>query len=335
MKRLAAIVLLTTVICTGCNKGQATPVDKPGQVAKQNVEQSGEQNTETPEEQPAEKQEPQLPGAVIAMVDNHNKARPQSGLDKADIVYEIIAEGGITRYMALFYTQKAEKIGPIRSARYYFVQLARGYDSPFAHAGGNVDALQLIPQLKIKDLDEIYNSGGYFWREKSRKAPHNLYTSTDKLIQGAKSKGYKLIPLPQMPLAESWAGESHQDIKLDYGTKNSTYQVTWHYNGKKYERLINGKAHVMEDGTPITADNILVFAAPTREVVKEELQSEVDLIGKGELIYFIEGKKMKGSWEKASAPAAIVFQDEKGQTLKIKDGQTWIQVIPSFNKLTY
>ena len=128
------------------------------------------------------------------------------------------------------------------SARYYFVQLARGYDSPYAHAGGNNDALQLIAQLKMKDLDEIYNSGEYFYRDKSRKMPHNLYTSTDKLVEGAQKKGYKLIPL-ELPLGDSWSGEDHQDIKLDYGTRNFSYIVTWRYEDGKYHRLINDKAH--------------------------------------------------------------------------------------------
>lgn len=324
MKKIAALLCLLLLFGIGCTKKDPTPVEHEEPVPVQ----------ADPVELPPEKKDPELPGIVIAMIDNHNRARPQSGLDKADVVYEIIAEGGITRYMALFYSQRAEKVGPIRSARYYFVQLARGYDSPYAHAGGNNDALQLIAQLKMKDLDEIYNSGEYFYRDKSRKMPHNLYTSTDKLIEGAQKKGYKLIPL-ELPLGDSWSGEDHQDIKLDYGTRNFSYIVTWRYEDGKYHRLINDKAHVMQDGTPITAQNILVFAAPTKEVVKEELQSEVDLIGKGDLLYFIEGQLMEGKWEKASETSAIKYTDNKGQPLQLKDGKTWIQVLPSFKNLTY
>ncbi len=324
MKKIAALLCLLLLFGIGCTKKDPTPVEHEEPVPVQ----------ADPVELPPEKKDPELPGIVIAMIDNHNRARPQSGLDKADVVYEIIAEGGITRYMALFYSQRAEKVGPIRSARYYFVQLARGYDSPYAHAGGNNDALQLIAQLKMKDLDEIYNSGEYFYRDKSRKMPHNLYTSTGKLVEGAQKKGYKLIPL-ELPLGDSWSGEDHQDIKLDYGTRNFSYIVTWRYEDGKYHRLINDKAHVMQDGTPITAQNILVFAAPTKEVVKEELQSEVDLIGKGDLLYFIEGQLMEGKWEKASETSAIKYTDNKGQPLQLKDGKTWIQVLPSFKNLTY
>lgn len=328
MRKFVVLLSLLLLITSSCAKESIVPVD-----SEEPLQTQTELVSEPIEE--VEKKDPELPGTVIAMIDNHNRARPQSGLDKADIVYEIIAEGGITRYMALFYSQKADILGPIRSARYYFVQLARGYDSPFAHAGGNNDALQLIPELKIKDLDEIYNSGAYFWRDKSRKAPHNLYTSTDKLIEGAQKKGFKLIPLQTMPEGESWQGESHQDIKLDYSTKNSNYHVTWHYNGQVYERMINGKPHLMADGTVIIAKNVLVFTAPTKEVIKEEIQSEVDLIGKGDLLYFIDGQKMQGSWEKASASSPIKYTNDKGEPLTIKYGKTWIQVLPSFSNLSY
>lgn len=326
MRRIAALLCLIVVIGTGCSRGNAAPPTQQEPSANQ------PQNTTQVEQKEINKTK--LPGTVTVMIDNYYKARPQSGLDKADLVYEIIAEGGITRFLALFYSQEVEKIGPVRSARYYFVQLARGYNSPYAHAGGSTDGLQTIQKLKVKDLDEINNSGAYFWRDNTRKAPHNLYTSTEKLVAGAKSKGYALVPLQTMPLGTSWTGTSHRDLKLDYSTANSTYIVTWHYNGQEYERMINGEQHVMADKAPIKAQNILIFAAPTRDVVKQVLVSEVDIIGKGELLYFIGGQQLKGSWEKVSAEAPIHFKDEQGQLIKIKDGQTWIQVCPSLDKLT-
>lgn len=327
MKRLAVLLCILAIIGTGCSKGEPTPAS---QVPVATLPQK------PPQVEQAQIKEPQLPGVVITMIDNYYKARPQSGLDKADIVYEIIAEGGITRYMALFYSQKAEKIGPIRSARYYFVQLARGYNAPYVHAGGSVDGLETIQKLKIKDMDEISNSGASFWRDNSRKAPHNLYTSTDRIIAGAKQKGYTLVPLQTLALGTSFTGSSHKDLQLDYSTKNSSYKISWHYNGQEYERLIDGKAYATAEGVPIKAQNILVFAAPSKDVIKHKiLLSEVDIIGKGELIYFIQGQQMKGSWEKASPEAAIKFKDDQGQPLKVKAGQTWVQVLPSLDKLSY
>lgn len=327
MKKVFTAMLMIILLLTGCSKKQPIPQPPPG----------GETGQKPQEQQML--QEPAkaaLPGAILVMVDNHNKARPQNGVDKADLVYEILAEGGITRYLAMFYSEEAEIIGPVRSARYYFVQLAKGYNAPYAHAGGNLDALEIINKLKIKDLDEIYNSGEYFWRDSKRKMPHNLYTSTKQLIKGAKAKGYDLVPLQLPAIGSVWEGTPHQkDIRLDYSSGKYTYAVSWHYNGQEYIRSINDKPHTMADGAAIKAQNILVMAAKTREVIKEELESEIELIGKGELLYFVEGKVHKGTWEKASAESSIKFLEETGQPIKIKSGKTWVQVLPAMSKAAY
>jgi len=282
--------------------------------------------------------EPELPGALLVMCDNMYKARPQSGLDKADVVYEIIAESGITRFMALFYRQKVDEIGPIRSARSYFVKLAHGYNAPLAHAGGSAEALNLIATIKAKDLDEIYNSGGFFWRDKSRKMPHNLYSSTDKLLAGAKQRGYKMVPPELSPIGTAWDGEAFTGaITLDYSTGNYTYKVTWEYEpGKnRYARMINGEPHLMRDGTAIKADNVIVLVVKTTTRVENGVPlSDVQIVGSGEVRYYLNGQKMTGSWEKQAASAPIRFFDEDGNFMKLKEGNTWIQVLPSWSSLT-
>lgn len=282
--------------------------------------------------------EPELPGALLVMCDNMRNARPQSGLDKADVVYEIIAESGITRFMALFYRQKVDEIGPIRSARSYFVKLAHGYNAPLAHAGGSAEALNLIATIKAKDLDEIYNSGGYFWRDKSRKMPHNLYSSTDKLLAGAKNRGYKMVPPELSPVGTAWDGEAFTDaVTLDYSTGSYTYKVTWEYEQSKncYARMINGKPHLMKDGAAIEADNVIILVIKTTTRVEGGVPlSDVQIVGSGEACYFLNGQKMTGSWEKQAASAPIRFFDEKGNFMKLKEGNTWIQVIPSWRSLT-
>lgn len=270
------------------------------------------------------------------MVDNHHQAYPQSGLDRADMVFEIMAEGGITRYMALFYHRKAEKIGPVRSARYYFVQLASGFDSPLAHAGGNQDALDLIGKIKMKDLDEIYNSRDYFWRDNSRVMPHNLYTSTDKLVQGAKDRKLSLVAPLTLPAAVDFFGETHKnEITLDYSQSEYKAKVSWFYQNGIYERKLNGVSHVLLDGAAIKADNVIVLVAQTREVQKEEVESEIKLIGKGEARYFIDGKVSKGTWEKSAVSAPLKFLDEKGAAKTFKPGITWVQVVPGLTKVTF
>lgn len=332
MKRIIAVLCLAVLVLSGCGNSEPLPPVQPTSTPQVN----GENNPQPGENLP---KAPPLPGAVAVMVDNYRQARPQIGLDKADLVYEMMAEGGITRFMALLYSEGAEKIGPVRSARYYFVQLARGYDVPLAHAGGSTDSLKMIADLKIKDLDEIYNSGGYFWRDPGRKMPHNLYSSTDRLLEGAKAKGYALVPLPQFPTADGWEGETHPAGKaliLDYSTKDYSYLVSWLYNGQKYERKINQQPHLMEDGAAIEADNIIILKAQTKTVVKDNIPlSEIKITGEGETRYYIEGKVMKGTWKKEKAQTAIGFYDSTGQPMRLKEGKTWVQVIPDWSDLTY
>ena len=280
--------------------------------------------------------EPKLPGALLVMIDNLKPARPQSDLDKADLVYEIIAEAGITRYLTLFYYQEAEKIGPVRSTRGYFVQLAKGYDAPLAHAGGSQEALAMIPQIGVKDFDEIYNSGAYFWRDKTRKKPHNLYTSTDKLLQGAKSKGYELVTPFLQPGGTEWEGTPFTgEVAVDYSVKNYPYKVSWRYHENRYERSINGKPHVMEDNVLIAADNLLVMVTKITTYVKDGIPlSDVKVVGKGDLVCYINGQKLKGYWQKDAVSADMKLYDEQGDLLKLKRGTTWIQVVPSLEYVT-
>ncbi|MDD4047407.1 MAG: DUF3048 domain-containing protein [Clostridia bacterium] len=331
MKKYVGLVMVLMLILSGCGEKEVDESkEKPQTPQNLPIVEDG---TEQQLDKEAELVEPQLPGAVLVMVDNYVKARPQSGLDKADIVYEIIAESGITRYMALYYTNAVEKIGPIRSARYYFAQLAKGYNAPLAHAGGSEEALNLIAQIRLKDLDEIYNSGSYFWRDKSRSMPHNLYSSTDELIKGAKKRGYDLEVPFQQPVETVWEGTPYkEDIFLDYSVGKYKYKVKWHFNGGKYERMINDKPHQMIDGSKITADNVIVMVTKIGTYVKNDIPlSDVKIIGKGETEYFINGKNMKGYWEKESMNTPLKFYDNKEGLMKLKKGTTWVQVVSKRN----
>jgi len=319
---LAAILLLA-----GCGREKPSAPVAPPETPKL---QSEKQN---PPSSP-KISEPALPGALLVMVDNYHAARPQSGLDKADTVYEIMAEGGITRFMAVFYRRQAEKIGPVRSARYYFVQLAKGYDAPLAHAGGSEDALDMIAKLRIKDLDEIYNAGECFWRDANRKMPHNLYTSSGRLLEGAKARGYELKTPQALTAGNSWTGAIQQKLAVDYSNGGYKYRVSWEFNGSVYERKINGQPHVTADNVTLAADNVIVITAKTQTIIKDKtVLSEIAIIGGGEARFFIDGRMMKGSWVKKSAAAPVEFLDETGAPMKFKPGSVWVQVVPGWESL--
>lgn len=317
---LLIAILLFTSACSGKDKDKEEVLEE-------------EKIIDEIEEEPFVKE---FEGSFIVSVDNHIKAYPQSGLDKADMVIELMAEGGVTRFLAFFDSYHAEKIGPVRSARYYFAEIVKGYPSAFAHAGGNADALALIPHLKIMDLDEIYNSGAAFIRSKDRKAPHNLYTSTEMLLKQSTAKGFAIKDLDGLPLGEV-AKTDNQEVQsaliIDIPYTNTKYyyhSVTYTYEDEKYYRYVNGKKFETADGVRIAPDNLIIMAIPSRTVVKEEVQSEMNVIGQGKAEFLRDGQLYEGIWkkEKTNDPFTFYYQD---QPMNFKEGQTWIQVVPSLD----
>jgi hypothetical protein len=141
---------------------------------------------------------------IMVMVENSPAARPQSGLDQADIVYEILAEGDITRFAAVYQSRSPEKIGPVRSIRPYYVEIGDGLDAYIVHAGWSQEAMNLIASRGLDHFDEVYGDGKYYWRDSGRKMPHNLYTSIERIRKGIADKGFRTEwngPKPTFALA--------------------------------------------------------------------------------------------------------------------------------------
>ena len=134
--------------------------------------------------------------AVAVMINNHPAARPQSGLNKADIVYELLAEGDVTRFLAIFQSEQPENVGPVRSARNYYIELAKGFDSLYIAHGNSPDAKEMLDNGYIDDLNGIYYDGTLFKRASFRKAPHNSYITYDNILKGANQNGYEMEQAP-------------------------------------------------------------------------------------------------------------------------------------------
>lgn len=289
----------------------------------------GEDSPSTPAAEPR-RQGGELPGVLLAMIDNHPSARPQSGLDRADVVYEAEAEGGITRFLAVFFSRRAEEVGPIRSARYYFVQIARAYEAPFAHAGGSPDALEAVRALGVPDLDEIHNAGGFFWRSSGRRPPHNLYTGTERLWEGAVAKGFRPVPLRGWPVGTVPGGTPCDGLTLRYADSGPyKYEVAYRWSGGRYQRLIDGHPHRTAEGTALAVDNVVVVLVPPPQV--KPLYGKVyellmDVLGEGKALFFTGGKVYEGAWRKEAPedPFAFTFA---GEPMRFARGTTWVQII--------
>lgn len=268
---------------------------------------------------------------VTVMVENAPQARPQSGLDQADLVYEILAEGEITRFVAVYQAKAPEVIGPVRSIRPYFAKLGEALDAVIVHAGWSQDAINLIVDRKLDHLDQVYGDGAYYWRAGDRKMPHNLYTSIGNIREGAEKKKFRaewnrfgakyVFAADKQPMA---GGDPVSKATIHY---IHGYNVTYEYDSDTglYKRFMIGQPHVdKETGEQLTAANILVCESKHR-VVDNEGRRDVDVNGPGKG-YLLQGGQMKEvTWEQKDGMIRA-FAD--GVELAMLPGQTWIQIVP-------
>jgi len=268
---------------------------------------------------------------IIVMIDNHKDARPQYGIGSADIVYEALAEGGITRFMAIFIGKNIAKIGPIRSAREYFVKLAYPYKGLYVHCGGSPYAYISIKKLGLYDLDQLVHEG-YFKRDHTKKAPHNLFTST-MLLKKAIAK-FHLLPPPRFPYfgANKSFLKNKNPIKKIYIKYNKMYALSYVYNKEKnnYTRYI--KNIPWKDALtnkPIEVKNIIILYVPTyiRKNDKEgRLKMKIEGTGKG--ILFTGGGVLSIKWVKHPKDP-IYLMNKSGGKITLNPGITWVQIIPT------
>jgi len=280
------------------------------------------------------KDDPELPGAILFMIDNHSKARPQSGLDKADVVFEVEAEGGITRYMALFYNNACEKVGPIRSCRYYFAELALGLKGIYTHMGASTDGYQKISDLSLQDVDGMKANATQFWRSTDRKMPHNCYTSTETVTELANKKGYT-FSAPALPAyGVKFSGETIESGEV-YIAYNTSYNMGFKYNGECYDRYVKKELSKTNEGVQITADTIFIMETNVATRNTDPVTSQVDVIGSGKCMRIVDNIVTYGTWEKKSAKDPLVFKDQQGNEMTRKFGHTWVEIIDDLTKVSF
>ncbi len=279
---------------------------------------------------------------LAVMIENHTEARPQIGLNQAAIVYEAIAEGGITRFMAVFSPFDVKKVGPVRSARQYYVEWAKGLDALYAHVGGSQDAKTLITTLGVADLDQFRYGIKAYWREPKTGVAieHTMFTSTDKLYVIAKEARLNLrATLTPYKFKEDALAEARgqaQTLTIDFSFP--TYKVLWTYDPatNSYIRAQGGITHVdRETGERIMAKTIAVA------VVKRQLKSAEDgpgyimtTTGSGKASILTDGKLVIGTWKRPTKNDMLRFYDDGGQEVALNRGQLWIEIVPPEVKYT-
>ena len=272
------------------------------------------------------------------MIENSPDARPQSGLDRAGVIFEAVAEGGITRFLTLYQEAQPEYIGPVRSVRPYYVQWAMGFDAPIAHVGGSADALNYIKQANVKDLDQFVG-GAFFWRISSRTAPHNMYTSMAKLDEYKAQKGYgKSVYDGFVRKSKEEPHATPTARTIDFNISGALYNAHFDYDSatNTYKRSVGGAAHMVVDQagaqTQLAPKVVIALVMPQGLDGK---YTTYNTIGTGQMILFQDGVALPGTWRKDSNKTNFVFTDANGVQLKLNSGQTWLTALGGPERVTY
>lgn len=266
---------------------------------------------------------------IAVMVENSADAWPLSGPAKANLVVEAPVEGSITRLMLVFdASATTTEIGPVRSARPYYVQIADGLGALYAHVGGSPEALTLVKTLdRVTDYNEFYH-GWSFWRPSSRTAPHNVFTNMEEMIAAASSS--RAVPQPFVPWTYT------DDISVT-GTRAETevavpyqglYRASWSYDADThlYTRTQGSSIQKDTDGTVVTARNVVLMESPMA-VLDDVGRLSVGTKGSGPATVFHDGQVFEGIWRRSEGEH-LRFETVEGRAIPFARGSTWISILP-------
>lgn len=274
------------------------------------------------------------------MIENHYEARPQAGLEDAFLVIEAPVEAGISRMLAFYHEeQEVEKIGPVRSARPYYVDWAHAFDAMYVHVGGSPQALDQIATDGTFDLNEYWYGGTYFWRASNRTAPHNVYTSTELLNEAqeafekkgsAPERVYGLWEFKDASVEEP-ENPTHAWLYFSIYDWNDVY---WEFDTElmRYKRHHQSEAHESEDGDQIMADNIAI-AFTSIELIDDVGRREIDTLSGGDAYVLQDGNVIEATWEKDSKSDRWRFYNGFGEEIAMNGGVTWIEVLEDIDDI--
>jgi hypothetical protein len=267
---------------------------------------------------------------VAVMVENSLDAQPLSGISQASIVYEAPTEGNIPRFLTIFpLDASVEKLGPVRSARPYYLDFVSEYaDAMYMHVGGSPEALQKIQSFQLFDMNEMYNAGA-FWRATNRFAPHNTYTSSDlwntvheKNIDDFKNDQYSGWKYEEKPVCSV---DCIQKVSVAF---SPAYKIDWKYTVETglFERSLNGRVQQDEDGTAYKANNVIIQHVKM-SVIDEVGRKRITTVGSGTAEMFVAGVKIEGTWKKTSRSERTMWFDVSGNEVLLSPGKTWVEIV--------
>lgn len=269
------------------------------------------------------------------MIENSPNARPQSGLIDSDMVYEAIAEAGITRFMALYQESQPQYIGPIRSIRSYYLDYLMPFQASIAHVGGSPESLRDIKNLGLRDLDQFFNDSGY-WRTNERFAPHNMYSSFERLDKLNNEKNFKLSEFNNFDRKKD-VPQTVTARVIDLSISGPLYSPQFQYNQttNRYDRYQGGSPHIDQKSGQVISPNSVIALVVPNGIGSDGYQNTYNTSGSGAVYVFQDGIVSIGNWSKADRKSPLILKDSNGLPMKINVGQTWISLVGSSTNIVY
>jgi hypothetical protein len=270
--------------------------------------------------------------ALAVKVENLEAARPQAGLNKADVVYEEPVEGGITRFIAIYQCRDAKRIGSIRSARLVDADILRQFGSPvFAFAGGVPEVVNAVDEAGAVSI-AFDGTSEFFEEDPNRSEPHHVFSSTSVLYRGAAGDPPEPVFTFDSEKPSAVGSKIARQIHVDF---SPSADVFWNFNRKKgrWLRFHGEEPHTLEDGSQVSAVNVIVQVVEVRpsEIVDAagNPSPEIEAIGSGKAFVFRNGRVVEGRWVREGADDVTEFVDDVGETIPLAPGPTWVELFPS------
>jgi hypothetical protein len=263
------------------------------------------------------------------ILENSPDARPQSGIQEAGVVFEAIAEGGITRFLTLHQQDKPGLIGPVRSLRMYYVDWLTPFNASVAHIGGSAAALAEIRNGKHRDIDQFFNAGSY-WRAKDRYAPHNVYTNSEKLDALNQAKGFTQSTFTGFTRIDGKPAKTPTASQVIINISGPLYNTSYTYDpaNNRYNRMLAGVPHLDREKGLITPSVVIAMKVNMIRIFEDGYRESIATIGTGSAVIFQNGTAQEVSWHKPTRESQITFTDASGKDVPLIRGQTWISAVP-------
>lgn len=271
------------------------------------------------------------------MIENSPDARPQSGLKDAGVIFEAVAEGGITRFIALYQEGRPGLIGPVRSVRPYYVEWAAGFDPAVAHIGGSARALQMIRSGNYGvDMDQFFNAGS-FWRATDRYAPHNVYTNFDKMDALASAKGKTASTFTFAERVDEKAVKTPNASHINIGVSSGSFVVDYDYDAasNSYIRKQGGVPHTDREAGQLQPKVVIALRVQTSLAFEDGNREQITTTGSGQGYIFQNGTVHEITWSKADARSPLVFAGADGKPVPLVRGQTWITALAAQRNVSW